>query len=64
MNIPVHETNRILCYVHVVTKSNVVDTKQCFVLAAFGKEDMFTSPALVWVDFGHEIEDDPLQMSD
>lgn len=57
-----HEAHHILCHVQhscalVVTKSDVVDTKQCLVLAGFGKGDASTSPALVWVGFGHEVRD-------
>lgn len=52
VNTVVHEAHHILCHVQhswalAVTKSNVVDTKQCLVLAGFEKGDVSTNPVLV-----------------
>lgn len=43
--------------------SDAVDTKECLVLAGFGKGDVSTSPVWVWVRFGHEVSDDAAQIS-
>ena len=68
VNTPVHEGHHILYYVQhswalVMTKSDVMDMKQCLVLAGFGKGNVSTSPVLGWVGFGHEVRDDAAQMS-
>lgn len=69
VNTPVREAHHVLCHVQhswdLVTKSDVVDTKQCLVLAGSGRRDVSTSPVLVWVGFSHEggLLDAAAQMS-
>jgi len=65
VNTTVHGAYHIPCHVQhswalEVIEHDVVDTKQCPVLAGFGKGDVSMSPFLVWL--GHEVRDDGAQM--